>query len=210
MYRSCRLLQDINEARARADVERKLLAEKLEKGEAWSREDKIKAIDGLDSLVTMADSVEPFIPRNAVAAFDDPGGGAEEKPMSRDWRVRRASTGTDETFSGEVKESGGFLRIRDPQTREASVYFAEDEVVALIPTPVDWPHPQGDVHHEYIVKLRSGPDLKFQASDLDTGQNNGRIGIGRSRQDGPKSYSVHIEGWIASSHVVKITPRKVG
>ena len=59
------LKDDVIEARDRADVARKALAEKLRKNEAWSRDDKIMSIDGLDSLVTMAEETLPYIPDGA-------------------------------------------------------------------------------------------------------------------------------------------------
>ena len=60
------LRDDITEARARADVARKALATKLLKGQTWTRDDKIMSIDGLDSLVEMAEETLPYIPNGVV------------------------------------------------------------------------------------------------------------------------------------------------
>ena len=60
------LRDDITEARARADVARKALAKKLAQNQTWTRDDKIMSIDGLDSLVSMADETLPYIPNGVV------------------------------------------------------------------------------------------------------------------------------------------------
>ena len=62
------LREDVIEARDRADVARKSLAAKLAKNSAWSRNEQIEALDGLDSLVSMANEVLPYIPLNVVGA----------------------------------------------------------------------------------------------------------------------------------------------
>jgi len=60
------LREDIIEARTRADVARHRLATKLQKRQEWDRDDKIQSIDGLDSLVSMADEVLPYIGNDAA------------------------------------------------------------------------------------------------------------------------------------------------
>ena len=55
------LREDIIEARDRVIEARKPLVEKLAKGIEWSRDEHIQAIDGMDSLVTMADETLPYL-----------------------------------------------------------------------------------------------------------------------------------------------------
>ena len=62
------LKEDIIEARNRADVARKALAKKLAADQTWTRDDKIMSIDGLDSLVSMAQETLPYIPDGVVGS----------------------------------------------------------------------------------------------------------------------------------------------
>ena len=70
------LRDDIIEARDRADVARKALAKKLERGQEWTRDDKIESIDGLDSMVSMAQETLPYIPTGRSVEADLPSSGA--------------------------------------------------------------------------------------------------------------------------------------
>ena len=60
------LRDDVVEARDRADKARTMLAKKLAQNQTWTRDDKIMSIDGLDSLVSMAQETLPYLPNNPV------------------------------------------------------------------------------------------------------------------------------------------------
>ena len=97
------LRDDFKEARSRADVERKMLAEKLAKGEEWSRQDKIDSIDGFDSLVTAVNEALPYIPdgvtRSGEGSVTATGGSVPDiVPAKSD----RLAYGTHFTFGGQT------------------------------------------------------------------------------------------------------------
>ena len=62
------LRDDIIEARDRVIEARKPLVNKLLKHEAWSRDQEIIALDGMDSLVSMANETLPYIPNGVVGS----------------------------------------------------------------------------------------------------------------------------------------------
>ena len=69
------LKEDVIEARDRADVARKVLATKLAKRIEWSHDEHVEAVDGLDSLVSMAKEVLPFLPGDGAGDGGGSGGG---------------------------------------------------------------------------------------------------------------------------------------
>ena len=60
------LRDDVTEAMERADAARKVLADKLTRNKPWTFDDRVMAIDGLDSLVSMAQETLPYIPNDVV------------------------------------------------------------------------------------------------------------------------------------------------
>ena len=69
------LREDIVDAKNRATDARKPLVAKTARHEDWTRDDQITGIEGLDSLIEMAEIVLPYIPQNAVSKGNPVGSG---------------------------------------------------------------------------------------------------------------------------------------
>ena len=104
------LKEDVIEARDRADVARKALAAKLARRIEWSHDEHVEALDGLDSLVSMAQEVLPFL------SSDAPGGGGGALRVGADAAPivpgpDQDMYGTKFTYSGGVIRNGSVFNI---------------------------------------------------------------------------------------------------
>ena len=68
------LKDDVAEARNRADTARRVLETKLDRGQDWSRDDKVLSIDGLDRLVSLIDDIMPHLPDGGAVKAESSGG----------------------------------------------------------------------------------------------------------------------------------------
>ena len=142
------LRDDIVEARDRADVARKALAEKLRQGRVWTRDDKIMSIDGLDSLVSMAQEVLPYLPNStanmegktmAQAGFPiiDPDNNIGNRAFVGHVKMVREGEHALFTFHDvrSIQVEDNFVVVRSKEGTPLAAYHAEDVFGAWMDVP---------------------------------------------------------------------------
>ena len=142
------LRDDIIEARDRVIEARKPLVSKLVKHVPWTRDEEIIALDGMDSLVTMANETLPFIP-NSVASMKgknmaqagipviDPDSNVGNRSFAGHVKMVREGEHTLFSFHDvrSIEVEDDFVVVRSKEGTPLAAYHNEDVVGVWMDVP---------------------------------------------------------------------------